>query len=305
MSVAAPPASRLVPLATGLRYHVLEWPADSDHTVLLLHGFLDSAWSWEAVVDAGLAGRFHVIAPDFRGHGDSDRVGAGGYYHFVDYLADLDALIPEVARGRVSLVGHSMGGNVATYFCGTYPTRIAKLALLEAVPPPAQSDTGPERVAAWIAGWRRARSTKSEGYATVDEAAARLRERDPRTEPALARRIAELTTREGPDGRRRFKHDPAHLSTGPFRITPEIAQRFRERITCPTLIVAAADSEYGPPDAPHRPNVAGARHAVVENAGHMLMRHQPRRVAELLVDFLSERASLGSSTSGPAEERQG
>ena len=34
-----------------------------------------------AAVESGLAGRFHVVGPDMRGHGDSDRVGGGGYYH--------------------------------------------------------------------------------------------------------------------------------------------------------------------------------------------------------------------------------
>ena len=110
------PTSRMVPLGTGLRYHVLEWGVDDvslQHTVVLLHGFLDMAWGWMRTVRARLAGRFHVIAPDLRGHGDSDRVGAGGYYHFIDYLADLHELIDKLGRTKVSLVGHSMGGSIA------------------------------------------------------------------------------------------------------------------------------------------------------------------------------------------------
>src|SRR4051812_19362021 len=107
------PASRKVQLGTGLSYHLLEWDGGGDHTVILLHGFLDNAWGWQAAVDAGLGDGLHVVAPDLRGHGDSDWIGAGGYYHFPDYLADLHDLITQVGRARVSLVGHSMGGSVA------------------------------------------------------------------------------------------------------------------------------------------------------------------------------------------------
>ena len=96
-----PCRSRRVALPSGLTCHLLEWGGEEaalDHTVLLLHGFLENAWAWEETVESGLAGRFHVLALDFRGHGDSDRVGTGGEYHLPDYVADLHELIPRVAR---------------------------------------------------------------------------------------------------------------------------------------------------------------------------------------------------------------
>src|SRR5947207_3597120 len=96
----SPPTVRRVPLATGLAYNVLEWDAPSDHTVLLLHGFLDNAWTWQRLVESGLGLPAHVVAPDWRGHGDSDWVGAGGYYHFLDYVADLASLVALVGRRR-------------------------------------------------------------------------------------------------------------------------------------------------------------------------------------------------------------
>ena len=192
-----PPLSRRVPLKTGLSYHLLEWGADRpelDHTVILLHGFLDLAWGWEGVAEAGLSDRFHLIAPDMRGHGDSDRVGAGGYYHFADYLADLDALIPEVRRAKVSLIGHSMGGSIASYYAGSYPDRVAKLALLEGLGPPETSFIGPERMATWIETWQRMVGRSAPSYATLEEAAERLRAHDPLLGAELAQRLAEVGT---------------------------------------------------------------------------------------------------------------
>src|SRR5581483_9336718 len=125
-----PPVSRLLALSTGMTLHLLEWDAPSEHTVILLHGFLDLCWSWEDVA-ARLDGKFHLVAFDLRGHGDSGRVASGGYYHFADYLADLDELVEKVGRTRVSLVGHSLGGALSAYFTGTFPSRVHKLVMME------------------------------------------------------------------------------------------------------------------------------------------------------------------------------
>ena len=101
--------------ANRLRQHLLDWGGRGP-TVLLLHGFLEHAHAWDFVaprlVDAGFA----VLALDWRGHGDTQWIGAGGYYHFPDYAADLDAIVRALGR-RVALIGHSMGagGAVLTY----------------------------------------------------------------------------------------------------------------------------------------------------------------------------------------------
>src|SRR5262245_55778139 len=97
-------AERKLLLGTGLNYHLLEWDdAKADHTIVLVHGFLDNCWGFRRLAEAGLHERFHVIAPDLRGHGDSDWIGPGGYYHFSDYVADLHELIQKIARGTLSL----------------------------------------------------------------------------------------------------------------------------------------------------------------------------------------------------------
>jgi pimeloyl-ACP methyl ester carboxylesterase len=285
------PASRRVPLFTGLAYHVLEWqPADPacDHTVVLLHGFLDLAWGWRPVVDAGLAGRFHIVAPDMRGHGDSDRVGPGGYYHFMDYLADIDDLTRQLGRGRVSLVGHSMGGSVASMYAGAFPDRVHRLAVLEGMGPPVLGMPMPRRIAGWVEAWRQTRTEPARTYASRAEAAARLCAHDPRLSAALAEELAERGTVEV-DGGVRFKHDPLHVTRGPYPFNLEYAQALWRNITCPTLLVEAAESRFMSllGDRAERYGcVPHAQQHVIADADHMMHRHQPAAVAAALSAFL-------------------
>ncbi len=125
-----PATARRIALATGLHYNVLEWAAapgaPDDVTFVLVHGFTDLAAGWDAVAER-LTALGHVVAPDLRGHGDSDWVGPGGYYYFMDYVADLDDAIAQLARPRVIVVGHSMGGGVVvSYWAGSRPALLER-----------------------------------------------------------------------------------------------------------------------------------------------------------------------------------
>ena len=104
-----PPRSGHTTLFTGLDCHYLEWDeTNADHTVVLLHGFLDLAWGWAKTAEAGLSARYHVIAPDVRGHGDSGRAGAGGYYRTAHRAGDVRRLLEGAhltAAERVSVAG--------------------------------------------------------------------------------------------------------------------------------------------------------------------------------------------------------
>lgn len=288
-----PCRSRRVLLPSGLGSHCLEWGADEpalDHTVLLLHGWLENAWAWEAAVEAGLAGRFHVISVDLRGHGDSDRVGTAGHYHLPDYLADLHDLIPLVARARLSLVGHSLGGAIAGLYAGTCPERIFRLALLEGTGLP-RSSGGPGRVAKWLRERQRARERPQRSYATVEEAAARLRQADPSLRQELSLRLAEKGTARGEDGRLRFKHDPRLTAGRPCAFDVEHARRFWAGVACPVLIVEGERSELRLSEEEGRRRWSSFpewRHVVLPAAGHMMQRHQPEALAAVLAEFLGD-----------------
>jgi pimeloyl-ACP methyl ester carboxylesterase len=283
--------ARRIPLATGLSYSVLEWTADEaalDHPVILIHGFLDNAWGWYHAVQAGLEGRYHLVCPDMRGHGDSDRVGPGGYYYFFDYVADLAGLIDELGADKVSLVGHSMGGSVASYFAGTFPERVHRLALLEGLGPPQGAAKAPDKVKIWIASWRRAVMKEPRTYASVSEAAARLRKNDTFLTEERALFLAEHGTRAVTGGFQ-FKHDPLHLTLGPYPYRTAIAAEFWRRIQCPVLLVDGEKSSFAARSDEYQDRIAcfdSPELAVIPDAGHMLMRHNPEAVAKVLSNFL-------------------
>jgi pimeloyl-ACP methyl ester carboxylesterase len=276
--------SRRLGLACGLTYHLLEWEHPATTTFVLVHGFTDLGFGWIDVAER-LAPHGHVIAPDLRGHGDSDWIGPGGYYHFFDYIADLDEVIARTARERLVLVGHSMGGSVCGYWAGTRPERLAGLVLLEGLGPPDASATEPtSRTANWIDGWRTGRS-KGRIMASLEEAMARLRKFDPLLTEPMARRMAIAGTREVPGGVT-WKHDPLHMTMGPYPYRLDVALRFWRKVTCPVVIVDGEQSRLNLPlaeRAERRAAFANHRHVVVPEAGHALQRHQPDAIAALIL----------------------
>ncbi|MEY5003729.1 MAG: hypothetical protein RL678_1538, partial [Pseudomonadota bacterium] len=168
----------------GLRMHIRHWGADAAPKLFLLHGWMDVSASFQFMVDA-LASDWHVIALDWRGFGLSERVATDCYW-FPDYLADLDAMLDVLAPEQaVTLVGHSMGGNIATLYAGVRPQRVSRLVNLEgfglANTVPAQA---PNRYAQWLDELREPPSMRS--YPSREAVAERLRKNNPRLTPERA-----------------------------------------------------------------------------------------------------------------------
>jgi pimeloyl-ACP methyl ester carboxylesterase len=275
-------------VANGLRHHLLEWDGGGRTTLLCLHGFLDLSWGFAPLGPALAAAGYHVVAPDLRGHGDSQWIGAGGYYYFMDYLHDVADLADAVARDRLVLVGHSMGASIAALFSGVFPDRVAAAVLMEGMRLPERPEEDlPRRAAEWIHGVRRARLRGQRVLPDVDACAARIREFDPLCPPDVALFLAERGTVPVPGGRA-FKHDPVHVTRGPYPFRLEQWSQYWRAIRCPVLLLEADRSELPPPpDFPARVAcLRDARTRVVPRAGHMMIRHEPAAVASEILSFL-------------------
>jgi pimeloyl-ACP methyl ester carboxylesterase len=279
--------------ANGLSHHVLLWNGPRERTVFALHGYLDQSTSLVALGDAIAAEGHRVVAPDFRGHGRTEWIPRGAYYHFPDYLADLTGLVDALAPasdGPITLVAHSMGGSVATLFAGTYPERVRALALLEGTGPPRMPpEIAPDRTRRWLEGLSRRNARDPRRIASLDEAVERLRVTHGGTVPDdVLRRVAAELTRPHPDGDGlAWRFDPLHQTTSPMRFDADTFEQFAARIDAPVLLVDAGESGMRYPDVSERQRAyRTATHVTLEGTGHMMHWTQPDRVASTVCAFL-------------------
>jgi pimeloyl-ACP methyl ester carboxylesterase len=286
------PISRFVE-ANRLTHHVLEWApspaaAPRGQPILLCHGYLDVAWTFDALGRA-LAARGHrVLAFDWRGHGQTEWVGRGGYYHFVDYLLDLAELTRALdLRSGFDLVGHSMGGTACAMFAATRPAGLRALALLEGTGPPAgEGEALPERIEAWLSTVGKQREKPLRPLAGLEDAIARLRVMHPDLEGELARFVAEKHT-VARDGALWFAFDPLHRTRAPIPFRVEAFRAQLARIEVPTLVVSG-ERGWKPADQAER--VACLPHheeQEIAGVGHMLHWHAPEALAERLAAFFA------------------
>ena len=269
------PVSRLLDLG-GLELHLLEWPG-SGPPVLMLHGWLDQGWTFHWLAQH-LPRR--LLAWDARGHGRSGRAASQDFYHFFDYLWDLHQLLDRLELERVILLGHSMGGMVASLFAGTCPERVAGLISLEGwIVPDSPPEAIPARVRLWLE--QRSQAREPRFLPSLDEAAVRLQHQDPRLTPEQAALLARTGTC-GPEHELLWCHDPRHRMRSPQPFRLDQARAFWRNLHCPVLLLYGAESEaLQLPDWEQRLQAfAGAETGVIPAAGHNLHLHQPQLLAD-------------------------
>jgi pimeloyl-ACP methyl ester carboxylesterase len=279
----------------GLRTHVRHWGREGAPKIFMLHGWMDVGASFQFVVDH-LAGDWHVIAPDWRGFGLTERAGTDTYW-FPDYLADLDALLRHYQpEGQVNLVGHSMGGNIAGIYAGVRPERIRRFVNLEGFGlTGAKPDDAPKRYAKWLDELLDPPTMK--GYPSQQAVAARLQKTNPRLTDERAAFLAQHWSARNAAGEWEILGDPEHKQASPLPYHAEDIMACWRRITAPVLWVEAAHTNMwlwmGGPEAGRREvdrrmaHIADVTPKMMPDAGHMLHHDQPALLAAMVEEFLS------------------
>jgi pimeloyl-ACP methyl ester carboxylesterase len=277
--------------AQGLSLHYLEWGEPGSEPLVLVHGFLDQAHSWQPFVTA-LQNRINrplwIVAPDCRGHGDSGWVGAGGYYHFSDYVFDLDCVIQSLGVKTINLIGHSMGGTISFLYTGAFPERVVRLVLIEGIGPPGMEfSDGPPRMEKWITEVRQRGRKHFREYSSVEAGARQLQQTNPRLNSEVALHLARSGMKQSPRGKWVWKFDPLHRTTAPQPFYSAQAIEFLCRIACPVLIIDGAESHQMQRrnKQPRLEQIKDRKQVVIENAGHMVHQDNPQALAQVIADF--------------------
>ena len=266
-------------------YHLTIWGERTSPVLFLLHGWGDCGASFQFVVDA-MSPDWCVVAPDWRGFGRTkSRADA---YFFPDYLADLDALLEVLSPDQATrLVGHSMGGNIASLYSGVFPERVDALVNIEGFGLQDRgSDEAPARYRQWLGELRSPPEYRV--YRGIEELSQRIMKRSPRLAPEKAAYVAEAwsTTDAGSVN---LKANPAHKLTNPVLYRRDEARACWRSITARTLLVVGAETHAAFRDGladlvasvPDPPPVV-----TIENSGHMVHFEQSETLARQIEAFL-------------------
>jgi pimeloyl-ACP methyl ester carboxylesterase len=254
--------------------------------LLALHGWLDNAASFVPLQSA--LADFDLVALDLPGHGASAHRLPGYDYVFVDWIHDVLDVLDALGWERALLLGHSMGGAIASLVAASVPARVSRLALIEALGPVSgkPGDAG-ERLRKAVPARRALRTDRAPRVIDTVEQAVAARLAVSAMTPAAARLIVERNLRAVPGGVA-WRSDPRMALPGHVRTEEATILDWLRHIECPTLVIAADPApSYFPPD------VRDARLAQLRDArvhvipgGHHLHMEQPDVVGPLLHDFL-------------------
>ena len=262
--------------ANGLRFHYLDWGNPGKTAILLLHGALQQAHSWDFVA-LSLCGDYRVLALDARGHGDSQWA-PDGDYSLDAHQGDLDGIVDGLGLEQLILVGHSMGGRNAYVFASRHPDMVKGLAIV---------DTGPQVRPQGQGRIQRFRELPDE-LDSYHEFASRVQEYTGRPRKQILGALKYII-RQRPDGKWTWKYDK--LLRSPDYITASWpTERLWEclaDIRCPTLIVRGSESDLFDEEVMTRmlQLIPGSASATVPKAGHLVPGDNP-------VDFVKALRTL-------------
>jgi pimeloyl-ACP methyl ester carboxylesterase len=267
-------AARRALSVNGLRLHALEAGRENPRTILFLHGGAAHAHWFDRVMPAFVP-RYHAVALDQRGHGESEWP-LPAAYGTGDFVSDLEGVLDALGWDRTVLVGHSMGGHNALGFATAHPDRLRALVVGDSRPaiPPERLDHMRERGG---------RAPRRHATAEAAVAAFRLIPRETVADPALLAHLARVGLVER-EGAWVYRFDPACNGTRrPRDLWPLLG-----RVTTPTLLIRGAWSPIMPAETAERMRAAMPHASVVEipEAHHHVTLDQPAAFVAAVTAFL-------------------
>ncbi len=276
-----------------LRLHYVDWGNPAKPPLLLLHGGRDHCrnWDWTA---AALRNDWHIIAPDLRGHGDS-QWSPDGSYTMAGYIYDLAQLVHQQRLAPVTIIAHSLGGNIALRYAGIYPDAVARLVAIEGLGPPPRvlAKRGAKPIALrmddWIREQRGLAGRMPRRYASIEDAFRRMQEENPHLSAEQARHLTAQGVNQNEDGSYSWKFDNYVRAWPPYDMSSHDIKDLWSRIDSPTLLLYGKESQSGNPAEDGR--AAPFRDATVvgiDKAGHWLHHDRLDEFLRIIREFLKD-----------------
>jgi len=233
------------------------------------------------------------VAPDLRGHGDSD-CAIGGMYTQSDFVLDVVQLLDAIDEYPVRILGHSLGGAVALHYTGTYPEKVHKVSSIEGLgPPPEMFDrlrgkAAWERMSDWIERMQDLARRQPRRYPSLEEAAERMQEANKHLSAEQARHLTIHGVARNEDGSYSWKFDNYVRALGPYQFSEDDVRSIWARITCPTLLVRGTESWASDPEQDGRITAfQNARLSNYEGAGHWVHHDRLERFVAEVREFFA------------------
>ena len=258
-----------------LKLQFWDWGQNGLPTLLLVHGGLDHARSWDWVARS-LREHFHVYAMDLRGHGNSAWA-PGAIYSIAEHVLDIATLVDLLAGGAldgrpVYLIGHSLGGILTLVYSGLYPDRVRRAIAIEGLGLPASHrihKPAPERLRNWIESVRKMEGREPRNYPNLEAAVARMKDANPHLSDEVARHLTVHGTNWNADGSLSWKFDNYVHSLAPYGHNIDDQRAMYAEIACPVLLVWGRESWLPDPEGEDRAAAIRNRQILkVEGAGH-------------------------------------
>jgi pimeloyl-ACP methyl ester carboxylesterase len=257
-----------------LRLHYVDWGNESAPPLLMIHGGRDHCRNWDWVA-ARMRDRYHIIAPDLRGHGDSAWA-IGASYSETNYIYDIAQLVHQRTAEPVTILAHSLGGSIALLYAGLFPETVKKVVAIEGLGPPPQmleamrTGTIEQRLRGWINMRRESAGRTARKYQTLEDATARMKEENKHLNEEQARHLTIHGAVQNEDGTYSWKFDNfARMGGGPTGLAAEDQHRLWGCISAPVLLVRGAESWASDPLVDGRiKHFKDARLVNIEGAGH-------------------------------------
>jgi pimeloyl-ACP methyl ester carboxylesterase len=271
-----------------LKLHYVDWGNSGKPLMIMVHGGRDHCrnWDWMALE---FRKHYHVIAPDLRGHGDSDWA-IGSPYAMIDYVVDLAQLISAIDQQPLTLIGHSLGGAVVLQYTGVFAEYVKQVVAIEGLgPPPDMISQAPayERMRNWVTAMQALARRKVREYDSIEEALARMRSENPHLSPEQARHLTIHGTRRNENGTYSWKFDNYVRATSPYQFNLKDAEEIWSQIKCPTLLMRGSESWTMQWEKYERTRAfRNAQLVTIRNAGHWVHHDRLEEAYRVIANFL-------------------